>query len=182
MNVSGERLRAQLEAFHHCQVGEELIRDFINRPPPLDRHCGALNHFPSLRGENLHPDDLSGRFFRHDFDKAPCIEIDQRPGNLIQGKATALHLNPSILRFVERESHCGHLGIGKDDLRKDGHIHQRLSSQHVDGSDRSSLGCHIDQFRGGKIDRTDRRGADTRPGGRGSDSKRRNGDPRGADG
>jgi len=96
--VLGERLGAKLESFDHGQVGEQLLRQFLNGHPRPDRQHGCLNQFAGMWRHRLYTDQPATARLRDQFDEAARIEIGQRARHVVQRQRAAVGFDSLELR------------------------------------------------------------------------------------
>ena len=78
LDVLGEGLGGQLEAFDHCQVGKELVGEIVHGHPRAQRESRGLDRLAPLRRENLGAEQAAAPGFGDQLDEASRVDVDKR--------------------------------------------------------------------------------------------------------
>tara|TARA_R110002073_G_scaffold143272_1_gene295204 strand:+ start:10492 stop:10773 length:282 start_codon:yes stop_codon:yes gene_type:complete len=85
-HISDKSLGAELEPFHHGQVGKQFVSHFLYCHIGLHRHNRCRDQFSCPRCYCLHPQQSAGILFGHHLDKAGGVEIHQGARHTVQTK------------------------------------------------------------------------------------------------
>lgn len=75
-----EGLRCQLQALHHRQVREKLIRQILHCHAGADRQGRCLDQLAGFGGDRLDTEQPPGACFRHEFAEATVLHCGRQLG------------------------------------------------------------------------------------------------------
>lgn len=114
-DILGEGLSRQLQSFDRREVGEDCLRELLDREPALDRERRRLNTVAAFGPQDVRTEQLPGAGVRNEFDEATRIARGDGPRDVIERENGDFYLKalPSRRRF--RQADTGDLRIGEHD-------------------------------------------------------------------